>query len=63
MTFKVEDMSCRHCVKTIGDALKNAGVEKFEIDLEGKTVHVFSEDKDYETIRSVIEDKGYTVTE
>lgn len=56
--FKVEDMSCNHCVGTIKSALesKMPGVP-FEIDLAAHRVSVSGDKAKAET---VIRDAGYT---
>lgn len=60
MKFKVLDMSCQHCVKRIGGALKAInGVRDVKIDLQSKDVEVEgSVDKDI--IIKAIKDAGYT---
>ena len=41
LTLSVDGISCKHCVKTIGDSLgKLSGVVKFSADLKRKTVTV-----------------------
>ena len=62
--LKVEGMSCGHCVRTIENALKGIGAEA-TVDLNGKTVTVtFDENKiGQESIKSAIEDNGYTVAQ
>lgn len=61
--LKVEGMSCGHCVKTIENALKVAGVEaKAELN-EKKVTVTYDENKiGLDSISNVIEDNGYTVS-
>jgi len=62
LTFKVEDMTCGHCVGVITKAIKaedeSAAVE---IDLPTKTVNIESS-KTAESFVSVITEAGYTVS-
>ena len=62
-TFYVPDMSCKHCVKRIGEALNEAGFSDFEIDLEAKKVLVNATSEEIEKVLSVLDDAGYTPTE
>ncbi|MBN2540400.1 MAG: heavy-metal-associated domain-containing protein [Bacilli bacterium] len=38
MKFLVDNMTCKHCVMHITNALKQAGFKKFDIDLPTQTV-------------------------
>jgi len=62
-TFYVSDMSCKHCVRTITEALNEAGFSDFEIDLEAKKVTAKVSEEEAGKIRSVIEEAGYNPTE
>ena len=62
-TFYVPDMSCKHCVKSITEALNEAGFSDFEIDLEGKKVMAKATDEEAAKIISVIDEAGYSPAE
>lgn len=64
ITFIVEGMSCKHCVKKITDALMSMeGVKKVKADLKTKEVNVTtSGEVSVDEMKVVIEDLGYQVT-
>jgi copper chaperone len=62
-TFYVPDMSCKHCVKRINEALVEAGFSDFEIELEGKKIVAKISQEEVEKVLSVIEEAGYSPTE
>ena len=58
--YKVEDMTCGHCVATIESAVKTLdGSAAVTIDLAAKTVTVESKAAP-DAVRAVIDDAGYT---
>ena len=62
--FKVNGMSCEHCVKTITNSLLSvAGVEKAEVSLSEKNVSVFFDETkaDLETLKARIVEEGYEI--
>lgn len=61
-TYKVPDMMCAHCVKTINDALKNAGFGFFsrKVDLQTKTVTVTDKGVD---VAKILADAGFPAEE
>ncbi|MGZ8251717.1 MAG: heavy-metal-associated domain-containing protein [Methylophilaceae bacterium] len=62
LTFKVEDMTCGHCVGVITKAIKEEDESaKVEIDLPTKTVNIESS-KPAESFVRVITEAGYTVS-
>lgn len=64
MDFKVNGMSCGHCVKTITNSLKSlAGVQDVNVSLEQKKVTVtFEEAKlDQDVLKGNIAEAGYEV--
>lgn len=62
MNFKVEDMSCGHCVAAIKGALEAVpGVSEVETSLESKTVMVKSQDDvSPDAAMTAIRGAGYT---
>ena len=62
-TFYVPDMSCKHCVKRITEALEKANFSNFETDLEGKKVTANVSDEEAERFILTIEEAGYTCSE
>lgn len=62
--FKVEGMSCSHCVNAVTKALTALeGVSETQVDLAGKTVTVDYDEKkvSIESIKLAIEEEGYDV--
>lgn len=60
MKFKVNDMTCQHCVKTITEALKKLDeVDDVRINLDDKTVSV-SGHADMSAVENAIRAAGYT---
>jgi len=62
--FKVEGMSCGHCVRAIEKAVGQLpGVHKVNVDLTAKavTVWVDGEGPDAKAIAAIVEDAGYQV--
>jgi copper chaperone len=60
--FKVDGMTCNHCVNAIQNALKEIGV-KGVVDLKNKTVEVnYDESKtNIVNIKKIIVENGYVV--
>lgn len=59
-TFKVNDMSCNHCVQTITQAAQAVDPQaKVTVDLAGKAVHIDSS-ADIARFRDAISEAGYT---
>lgn len=65
VTLNVEGMSCNHCKMAVENALKEIGVDKVEVDLDGKKVSAtFNASKvNLETIKKSISEAGYDVVE
>jgi len=65
VTLNVEGMSCNHCKMAVEKSLTEAGVDKIEVDLEGKKVTAtFNPDKLKEdAVKKAITDAGYEVIE
>ena len=59
MKFKVENMSCMHCVNKISTQLKAMKIKKFDIDLDSKTVEIKKTKSSIEDIKKAINDIGY----
>ncbi|HBU84607.1 MAG TPA: copper chaperone [Paenibacillus sp.] len=62
ITLNVTGMSCNHCVKSVEEAVKNAGADG-KVDLAAGTVAVeYDEQKvNVDQIKAAIEDQGYDV--
>ncbi len=60
--FKVEGMSCGHCVNAVTQAVKALDpMAKVEVDLAGKKVKVEST-KGREALAAALTESGYTAT-
>ena len=62
-TFYVSDMNCKHCAKTITEALNEAGFSSFEVDLEGKKIIAKISQEEVQKVLSVVEEAGYSPVE
>lgn len=62
MNFKIEDMSCGHCVKAIEEALNTVpGVLEVDVSLENKIATVrFQGDLSSDAAMTAIRGAGYT---
>lgn len=62
ITLNVTGMSCNHCVKSVEEAVKNAGANG-KVDLAAGTVAIqYDEQKvNVDQIKAAIEDQGYDV--
>ncbi|PYE47329.1 heavy-metal-associated domain-containing protein [Paenibacillus barcinonensis] len=62
VTLNVKGMSCNHCVKSVEEAVKNAGASG-QVDLAAGTVAVEYNEQavTVEQIKAAIEDQGYDV--
>lgn len=58
-TYKVEEMSCNHCVSRIHNALSEAEIVH-EISLEDKTVSIDGCEKCQEKAVEILDDLGFT---
>lgn len=61
----IDGMSCMHCAANVERALASLkGVSDVKVDLNGKKAIVkLRQDIDNATVKSTVEDLGYTVTE
>ncbi len=64
-TYRVEGMSCMHCVHHVKEALTELeGVKDAKVSLESKTAVVDSEKEiAFDTIKAAVEEVGYEVFE
>lgn len=62
VTLNVKGMSCNHCVKSVEEAVKNAGANG-QVDLANGTVAVEYNEQavTVDQIKAAIEDQGYDV--
>ncbi|MCY0387772.1 heavy-metal-associated domain-containing protein [Robbsia sp. Bb-Pol-6] len=59
--FKVEGMSCQHCVQAVTQAVRRVDpAARVTIDLDAGTVHVAGSGSDA-AVKAAIDDAGYTV--
>ncbi|MDR0583989.1 MAG: copper ion binding protein [Treponema sp.] len=62
-TLKIEGMSCDHCVRHVGNALKGLeGVRSAEVDLQKKTAQVeHAEGVSLDALKAAVSEAGYEV--
>ncbi|MEN8191763.1 MAG: heavy-metal-associated domain-containing protein [Bacteroidota bacterium] len=61
--FKIEGMTCHHCVMAVKTELREAGFENFEVKLGSAKVGFDGSDEKSEKIVNAIEKAGYNVIE
>ena len=63
--FRVPEISCGHCKDTIESTLSNVeSVESVSVDIEKKSVEVFSSsDIDMINVSQLLDEQGYTVVQ
>ncbi len=57
--FRVSNMTCEHCVKTIKTVLNDLGLTRFEIELKDKEVHYEGDTPDFKSIQNSLKNNGY----
>ena len=65
VVFTVPEISCGHCKDTIESTLSNVeSIESVSVDIEKKTVEVFSSsDIDMISLSQLLDEQGYTVVQ
>ena len=65
VVFTVPEISCGHCKDTIESTLSNVeSVESVSVDIEKKSVEVFSSsDIDMISLSQLLDEQGYTVVQ
>jgi copper chaperone CopZ len=59
-TYEVPAIHCAHCAMSIREEVSEvAGVERVDVDLDGKVVTVSGRDLDDAALRAAIVDAGY----
>lgn len=63
LTFEVPGVSCNHCVNSITQETKAAGVKNVEVDLESKRVYVAFDPSQVseQKVKEAIEEAGYDI--
>ncbi len=59
--FKIEGMSCHHCVMAVEAELRDAGFEKFKVKIGTAKVEFNGDSETEEKIKKAIEEAGYRV--
>ncbi len=59
--FKIERMTCHHCVMAVENELREAGFEKFEVEIGLAKVKYDNSVEKKKQIISAIEEAGYRV--
>jgi copper ion binding protein len=61
-SLKIEGMSCEHCVKHVGEALKGiAGVSAVEVSLKDKTAQVEHKGASLDAMKAAVIEAGYEI--
>ena len=61
--FKIEGMSCSHCVMAVESELREAGFEKFKVEIGTAKVEFDGSVNNEIKIKTVIEEAGYRVVQ
>ncbi len=59
--FKIEGMSCHHCVMAVEAELRDAGFEKFNVKIGSAQVETDGSEEQAEKAKAAIEEAGYKV--
>ena len=61
-TYRVEGMTCEHCVRAVTDEVGQvSGVSGVRVDLGGGTVEVTGEALDDAAVAAAVDEAGYSV--
>lgn len=61
LTFKVEGMSCGHCVMAVKKELNNANIFNYKVEIGTVIINNSNNDADPEAVKQAIEAAGYKV--
>jgi len=61
-TFKIDGMSCEHCVMAVEKELNKLEIEKEKVEVGSAKVRFDAEKVGEEKIKNAIEEAGYKVT-
>lgn len=61
--FKIDGMSCQHCVKAVEVELEEIGAESFEVEIGSAIVRYNEENINENDINKAIEEAGFKVVE
>ena len=61
--FKIEGMSCNHCVMAVESELREAGFEKIEVEIGTAKVEFDGSVNSEIKIKTIIEEAGYRVVQ
>ncbi|VAX25592.1 hypothetical protein MNBD_IGNAVI01-2245 [hydrothermal vent metagenome] len=59
--FKIEGMTCHHCVMAVEIELRKAGFENFNVEIGSAKVELDNSTESTEKVISAIEEAGYKV--
>jgi copper chaperone CopZ len=59
--LNVKGMMCKHCVKTVTEAVSGAGAKKVKVNLKDGTAAFQCEPDQLDAIKAAIVEKGYEV--
>lgn len=59
--FKIEGMTCHHCVMAVEMELKESGFENFKVEIGSAKVNYDSSEKNGIKIKEAISEAGYKV--
>lgn len=61
LTFKIEGMSCQHCINSIKKQFEKSNIENYEIEIGIVKIEISDNKNDLEKIKQLIEEAGFKV--
>lgn len=59
--FKVDGMSCNHCIKTLIKEFEKAGLKNFKVELGLIEIDLNENQITLEKLKSIVEESGYNI--
>jgi len=61
--FKIEGMTCHHCVMAVETELKDAGFDNFKVEIGSAKVNYDGKTENEEKIKAAIVEAGYKIVD
>lgn len=61
--FKIEGMTCHHCVMAVETELKDAGFDNFKVEIGSAKVNYDGKPENEEKIKAAIVEAGYKIVD
>lgn len=60
-TFKIDGMSCHHCIKAVIKEFEKAGLKNFKVELGLVEIDLDENQISLEKLKSIVEEAGYNI--